>query len=580
MKHFMKYVAIGISILGLPFLSYGQSQVQRAMVGSLDTMASILDQSYAPKHWKKEFANWDLYREVEKAKNQITPSTSVREYHVILRDFFYSMQDYHVGVSFLRSESASLPFTVRESQGRYFIVWINRENFSEAAFPFSVGDEIVTFNEKPIQEEIDFILSELGTNTVKTQTTLATIRLTSRRAYNAMTVPKGLVHLGIRKKGETRVHEYETAWDYVEDVVDVDAVVPHETPSRSILALELEKPTRKLLNSPMMLGAPYSASLKIKKEKNIVNPYSLGKRDSFLPKLGKLVWESEKENFFQAYIFRKDSHRIGYIRIPSYIADDGKYESSFLAFQKIIRQFEDDTDMLVIDQHHNPGGSVFYLYALASALSDRSLKTPLHHRSIDYNLVIEDQLLLKQLESVKNDEDAQRVLEAKTIQGYPINMNTVRMIRNSINFISEQWEAGKTLTDPYYIVGANQLPPHPDGHYTKPILVLVDELDFSGGDFFPAILQDNKRATIMGTRTAGAGGYVEQVIFPNILGIYSFSVTKSLAKRVNDNPLENLGVSPDIPYVMTPEDYQENYGPYKAAILETIENMLAKEEAL
>jgi hypothetical protein len=39
--------------------------------------------------------------------------------------------------------------------------------------------------------------------------------------------------------------------------------------------------------------------------------------------------------------------------------------------------------------------------------------------------------------------------------------------------------------------------------YTKKIVVLINELDFSAAEFLAAILQDNKRATLFGESTGG-----------------------------------------------------------------------------
>jgi C-terminal processing protease CtpA/Prc len=90
--------------------------------------------------------------------------------------------------------------------------------------------------------------------------------------------------------------------------------------------------------------------------------------------------------------------------------------------------------------------------------------------------------------------------------------------------------------------------------YTKPLIVLVDEMSASGGDAFAATIQDNLRGPLLGWRTMGAGGNVEAWE----AGSYSqgiATVTESLMNRKNDIKtaeyppapyVENIGVRPDI----------------------------------
>ena len=90
--------------------------------------------------------------------------------------------------------------------------------------------------------------------------------------------------------------------------------------------------------------------------------------------------------------------------------------------------------------------------------------------------------------------------------------------------------------------------------YTKPLIVLVDEMSASGGDAFAATIQDNARGPLVGWRTMGAGGNVEGWE----AGTYSLgftTVTESLMNRKNpivtaEYPtapyVENIGVRPDI----------------------------------
>lgn len=121
----------------------------------------------------------------------------------------------------------------------------------------------------------------------------------------------------------------------------------------------------------------------------------------------------------------------------------------------------------------------------------------------------------------------------------------------------------------------DKLRPCPNSlRYAKPILVIINALDFSGADFFPAMLQDSQRATLFGARTAGAGGFIDRISFPN----QSIQFTASIAKRTDNSPIENLGVEPDISYEVTPDDLQNGYQGYVSASHDAVEAVLVLDQ--
>ena len=114
-------------------------------------------------------------------------------------------------------------------------------------------------------------------------------------------------------------------------------------------------------------------------------------------------------------------------------------------------------------------------------------------------------------------------------------------------------------------------------------MVLIDELSASGGDAFPATIQDNGRGILFGQRTMGAGGNVVGLA----AGPYSegfTTVTQSLMNRkanvvAPDFPaspyVENVGVRPDIEAdYMTRDNLLQNGRPFvdafTAAMIEHI----------
>ena len=523
------------------------------LIGELMIMRNIYAEEYAPAGWKKLYANWDLDTQINQAiaaANAQTPLTQ-KGAQKILFNFVASMKDYHTTIRFLSTESASLPLSIKGANGHFYIVYIDRAKLTSDAFPFNVGDEVVTFGGKPTADAVAEVQAEGAQAIASTDKALAEINLTNRRAARAFQVPQGPVILGIKAQGSNQIVNEELDWNYTPE-----KIAPRPGALLGAFSEEIALPKANSFfhfeMNAKLADAPSSAT-----------PYDLGGRVSFTPALGTKIWQSASDSQFDAYIFKNtDGKLIGYVRIPQYEADD--YNKAVSAFSDIITLFESTTDGMVIDQVNNPGGSVFYLYALASMLAKDSLYTPQHRMAITQTDVSAALAQLDQLKDVTDDASAKKVLDG-TMDGFPASYEAAQFTRDYCHFIINQWSAGKKLSDPYFIGGADRINPAPV-HYTKPILLLINHLDFSGGDFFPTILQDNKRVTILGSRTSGAGGYVNDVTVPNDLGIDAFRATESIAERINQTPIENLGVTPDIGYEMVEEDYAQNYGRYVKAI--------------
>ncbi len=523
------------------------------VIGQLYGMRSVYQTAYAPAQWKKFYANYDLQENFQRALGEVARQTplTIPATRLVLNNFVYAMKDYHVSISYYATEAATLPFVVKGAGDRFFLAYIDRTKLPEVTFPFQGGGELVQCSNQAALFAVRAVQNEFTANVPGTDRARAELSLTSRRAARGMKIPNGPIALTFRKNGTEELRDIQLLWDYTPE-----SIFPRGDVS-SLFASEKAGPSP---FHPMMVAGEDTQAAE--------NPHAIGARKTFTPDLGPKVFETEETNTFHAYIYKTPERRlIGYVRIPSYSTSD--YAKAVSDFAAIIERFEATTDSMVIDQVNNPGGSVFYLYALASMLSGKPLATPRHRMSITQAEVTEALGEIKKLADVTDDASAQKALAADDYHGYPKSYQMAQFIRQCARFLVSEWEAGRKLSRPYWIAGVDQINPAPV-HYTKGILVLTNQLDFSGGDFFPAILQDNKRVTILGTRTAGAGGYVQSVSIPNNIGVQAFRLTASIAERLDGNPIENLGVTPNILYEMKAEDYTGNYGSYVNAIRQAL----------
>ncbi|CCB85685.1 MULTISPECIES: protease-like activity factor CPAF [Parachlamydia] len=544
------------------------SLLRQEMVEDLHFIRKNFQIKYVPADWKLLQFGWNLNQQFDNAEAEITSlsSPTLKDYHKILNKLFTSAADYHVNVSFYSTEMASLPFHLQGAEGRYFITWINEEKLPEECLDWSIGDEVIAFDGQDIHEFVQNLRrSEHDRHNEKTDQRFAERSLTLRAGMFAEDVPQGNVEVDLIHKKTGEQKSYVLTWTYHPEQVK-------EIPLPSLVArgISEKQPFFQRPYYKKMMLTPLYAKFNQPESRVVEDVHNLGARKSFVPPLGSIVWQSPPDSPFHAYICETPSRqRIGYIRIATYDGTDDEV----VEFAKLIDYFNPRTQALVVDQVNNPGGSVFYSYGLLSLLTDQPLELPKYKMAITQEEVMEALETLDTLKEITNDEEAIDVC-GPSLHGYAVSFELVQSVIQYFQFVLSEWEEGKYVTSPVHLL-VNTIAPSPFVTYDKPMVVLVNEFDISCGDSFPCILQDNQRALIFGTRTAGAGGTVLGGGHPNRLGIAGYSYTASLLERHTDGtPIENLGVTPDVSYSLTPEDFQNGYKGYKAALQEAIDGLL------
>jgi hypothetical protein len=291
------------------------------------------------------------------------------------------------------------------------------------------------------------------------------------------------------------------------------------------------------------------------------NPYALGGKISFVPALGHVIWQLPGQwadrVMFSARIYQVDSNfRIGYIRFPRFEYDPDAVSK----FSELISFMEKETQALVIDVVNNPGGSMFQMYAFLSYLTDKPLSVPKHEFRFQ-----------------QDDVDAATEVVERADAGQLTSDDTPESVAYSRFVLSEVKEGrglGTENTVPGFLGGVAEITPAPN-HYTKKVVVVVNEASKSAAEFLAAIFQDNNhQAVIFGRQTGGAGGLVRYIELQSgrQFGIPGINLTWTLAWRTNGKPIENLGVTPDVIYEITVDDIRSGYTGYRKALLATITN--------
>nr|WP_213158495.1 protease-like activity factor CPAF [Parachlamydia sp. AcF125] len=551
-----------------PCLLANEAFLRQEMVEDLHFIKKNFQIKYVPAEWKWLHLGWDLNQQFANAEAEIHQLSSpvLKDYHKVLNKLFTSVADYHVTVSFHSTERASLPFHVHGAEGRYFITWIDEERLPGAFSDWAVGDEVIAFDGQDIEKAIYHLRkSAYDRLNEKTDQRIAERALTWRSGRFAEDVPQGEVEIVLQHKKTAQQRSYLLTWDYRPEQIKENPL-----PALTSRALPLKQPFFQRPYYKKMMMTPLYAQFKQGERHTGEDIHNLGARHSFVPLLGSVIWQSDLDCPFYAYICETPHRqRIGYVRIATYEGGD----EEIAEFEQMIDFFLPRTQALVIDQVNNPGGSVFYKYGLLTFLTDKPLELPKYKIALTQEEVMEAFKALEALKKITSEEEALEVC-GPSLYGYPVSLELVHSSIQYFQFILDEWEMGKYITSPVHLI-VKAILPNSRVTYNKPIIVLINESDFSCADNFPCILQDNQRATIFGARTAGAGGTVVGEGHPNRLGVAGYSYTNSLLERHLDGTLiENLGVTPDITYELTAEDFRNGYKGYRVALQQVIDPIL------
>lgn len=548
-------IAISTLFLGICLCS-AQNLTGDQKVADLRQLSGLYAKQYGPYEWKRDTGGFDLMN-LQPWIDRALKTTSDLEYLDLLVEYVASLNDAHDTVTFPFTFSANLGFSSDIYGGKVLIDSISRGVLPLSRYPFTIGDELVSVDGTGVEEWIRQLSRYSIAANPRSTTRSAASRISSRSQSRIPWAHRiGDTAEVVVRRASGDLETYTIPWN--KSGVPVTEMGPVPSPAeRAVQAGRGQDEFLRLEDSlaPWQKPLAYLLNASVPEDAHAV--LSNGLRPIFAYPEGyqsRLVGISSIEAFTSGW-WSAGGLRIGFLRIPTMSPSLGT-SAALLQFEQEIAWMEQNTDGLVIDVMRNPGGSVLYVEQLCQRL------TPYTFRSIGFEL------------RATAAEVASFGATAALARSLGLSDDLVAGYEARYNEVLAAYRQSRGRTGPISLTQAGLMLEPARVVYTKPLIVLVDEFSGSGGDAFPATLQDNQRALIVGYRTMGAGGNVVDAMGATYSEAYT-RVTRSLMNRKTDITtaefppapyVENIGVRPDVVIdYMTRENLMDAGRPFVAA---------------
>lgn len=529
----MKLIAFFVA-LGLSFQVIAAQLTVEEKTLDFQQLIGRMKASYGPLVYKKEKLGIDMDQLQAQYLRQIQQSKNNTDFYYLIGQFIAEFKDSHTAAMLPSDKKASLPFFVELVQDKVLIEKVNEDLMPADQFPFHRGDEIIAIDGVPVTQVVKELMSYVGEGYEKTQKHYATWMLTARRAARVPT-PSGQVTLTVRPYGKVEIQTQSFNWKISgEDTPETltEMIERITTFSGSFLRKASIK------EQALTMFGTTDSSGKQKIERSF---FCSGTSRIEKPENATIISEEP----FVSYYWPTEKGNVGYVRIPHYSPEGDDAEKAiagyFAQYEKVISILEKNTVGLVIDQDHNCGGYVDLVDAMVGLFMDK----PYHPMS--FRLVANKENYL---------EYKKYVAEADKLS---LNYDNLVGVMNTVK---DSWVKGDRMT-PFITLNGNEWNYPNSVHYTKPVVMLIDEMSGSGGDGFPSLMQGYGRVKLIGTRTMGAGGHVTENEPLNYSQI-KVNMTRSQFFRPDGVAVENNGAVPDYPYEITVDDFVNGYKNYRA----------------
>lgn len=541
------FLTILLSLASSFVLSAQMTTEQR--VNDFQQLAALLSKRYSLVEWKRVAINYDAL-DLQPWLTRVRSAKDDLEFYEICSEYFAKLQDGHSGFVTPSSFIASLGFGVDFVEDKVIIDSITRTTLPAARFPFQVGDELVSIDGKAAVDQLAAFQPLSGSGLPRAAARFAVQFLTIR---NQQYLPRAAeigerAEIVVRRRDGGALETYQVPWNKsglaitnagpvpnpktqfpTAVPVDVDAPVegPDGLPSPAYMATARQKANFRsnwmaLASQPGMPEQAFLAGV------GAVAPY-FDLPAGFVTRRGAGRFDS-----FYTGTFESGGVKFGFVRIPQFsgIGTDIDAEIDFL---------EKNTDGLILDMTRNPGGSGCLMESLARRFApDGMLSIAVSTRvTWDQILSLESSLRFAELlgaSATELDELRRTLTEYRSAFEKP----------RGFTFLEPVCSSSRALA-PYTDRSGRQIT------YSKPVVVLIDDLSSSAAEGLSAILQDNKRAMIYGYRSGGLGGAVLSTpvgFFMEARARYTYSILvrntiPGVPGYPNEPYIENIGVHPD-----------------------------------
>lgn len=512
-----------------------------------DQLLEMFKSYYGPYQLKEAKLGINIEKLAGDLKAQAQNAKTDEEFMGYVMQFGAALKDGHV--QFAIENSASnvaryrLPIVLASVEDKAIVGDIDA---TLAAFSeISKGDEILSVDGKTPQEWMKAALKYRATARDLSDKAVMITSAVNRRSYMTDLIPNSpMAEIKfMTADGETKV--VSLPWTKSKFNPALDGII---TPKDS--KLNLSVPYLSDMNTidghagQMGQVEPIFLTAQTQRKYGFIKVYP---SDAALKKFG--LTPDQKPAIYAA-IYKYGGKTVLLVRQNTYSPEDFKGSVYMKAYQALMSEYENLADVLVLDQTHNPGGSYCAnFYDLFAKEGD-----------------------VQSVEKVRADRKWINDLEVnwptQAVDGNPWDIKTV-MAWGAI--VEKAYDNGDFMTESFPLFGGSAYSSPRQFTWTKPMLVLIDELAGSCGDMFPMLVKANKRAKLFGQNTMGLGGNVEEVGQLNNSRI-TIAMTRGLfhpyrpdGKYVPADLVENNGVAPDIEYSHTVKDVRAGYVDYVKA---------------